>query len=269
MAILETLTLWHFILVFLLLAVPIFYQISRTFKYYLKLLIYYSLTILIGFGVCFYALPRPRDTKNHNFVTACVKLFLGRMMGVKVTIKGKEILEKDEPAVIVINHQSSIDMIPLFTLWPKNCVSLAKRELWLTGPFGLGAWLCGTIYINRLDTQSARKTMESAVGLIKNKKLKVAIFPEGTRNHHGSMLPFKKGAFHLAVTGQVPIIPVVFSSYDTFYSKPEKRFDEGTIIVEVLPPISTIGLGTEDVTALTETTRNQMLSCFERISKGK
>uniref|UniRef100_A0A2C9KS05 1-acyl-sn-glycerol-3-phosphate acyltransferase n=1 Tax=Biomphalaria glabrata TaxID=6526 RepID=A0A2C9KS05_BIOGL len=267
MAVLDSLTLWQFIIIFLLLVIPVAYQLSGTFKYYFKLLIYHTLTILIGLGVCFYALPRGRNTKNHNFVTGCVKLFLWRAVGVKVLIRGQEILEKDEPAVIVVNHQSSLDMIPLFTFWPENCVSLAKRELWLTGPFGLGAWLCGTIYINRLDHQSARKTMETAAELIIKKKLKVAIFPEGTRNYNGSMLPFKKGAFHLAVTGQVPIIPVVFSSYDKFYSKNDKRFDEGSVLVEVLPPIPTTGLKTEDVATLTETTRNQMLACFDRISQ--
>lgn len=86
-------------------------------------------------------------------------------------------------------------------------------------------------------------------------QVRVWVFPEGTRNHNGSMLPFKRGAFHLAVqaqvitesahlptptpaptppcpglcahccpSSQVPIIPVVMSSYQDFYSKKERRF---------------------------------------------
>jgi len=81
------------------------------------------------------------------------------------------------------------------------------------------------------------------------------------------MLPFKKGAFHLAVQGQVPIYPIVFSSYNNFYNKKEKRFDEGPVLVEILPPIPTTGLTKDDVTDLTEKTRNLMLESFDRLNK--
>lgn len=57
-------------------------------------------------------------------------------------------------------------------------------------------------------------------------QIKLWIFPEGTRNNAGSMLPFKKGAFHVAVSGQIPILPVVFSSY-YFLDHKKKTFDEG------------------------------------------
>ncbi|GCB83188.1 hypothetical protein scyTo_0023912, partial [Scyliorhinus torazame] len=58
-------------------------------------------------------------------------------------------------------------------------------------------------------------------------QIRLWVFPEGTRNHDGNMLPFKRGAFHLAVQAQVPIIPVVFSSYNDFYNRAEKRFTSG------------------------------------------
>ncbi|XP_059141364.1 1-acyl-sn-glycerol-3-phosphate acyltransferase alpha-like [Physella acuta] len=267
MAVFESIGTCQLVFIVLFLVLPILYQTSSTFKYHFKLFVYYFLVLLIGFAVTIYSLPRPRDTRNHFFVSWCVKAFLRHVAGMEVEIRGQEILKKDETAVIVMNHQSSLDMIPLFMIWPENCVSLAKKELFYAGPFGIGAWMCGTIYIDRLNHQSARKTMEDTADLIKHKKLKVAIFAEGTRNHKGSMLPFKKGAFHLAVAGQVPIIPVVFSSYNNFYSKPDKRFDEGRVILEVLPPISTVGLTTDDVTSLTELTREKMLECFDRISE--
>lgn len=56
---------------------------------------------------------------------------------------------------------------------------------------------------------------------------KLWIFPEGTRNHSRGMLPFKKGAFHLAIDANAPILPVVFSNYGSFYDSVTKRFDSG------------------------------------------
>lgn len=57
-------------------------------------------------------------------------------------------------------------------------------------------------------------------------QIKLWIFPEGTRHNTGQIHPFKKGAFHVAINSQLPILPVVFSSY-YFLSSEEKRFDSG------------------------------------------
>lgn len=58
---------------------------------------------------------------------------------------------------------------------------------------------------------------------------KLWVFPEGTRRNTGEIHSFKKGAFHMAIAGQIPIIPVVFSRY-YFLEKKEKRFDHGNLI---------------------------------------
>lgn len=262
---------WGFgqiVFIFILLLIPILYQASSVFKYYFKLTVYYGLAVLVGVGVCLYSLRKPKSPDNHVFVTVSVKKLLMKVLGMEIIVRGEEHLQTDEAGIMSINHQSSIDMLPLFYLWPKNAVCLAKREiLWFSGTFGIGAWLCGTIWIDRLNHQRALQTMERTANLINTKKHKVAIFPEGTRNHKGGMLPFKKGAFHLAVQGQVPIFPIVFSSYSNFYSKNEKRFDEGKVLVEILPPIPTKGLKAEDVADLAERTRTTMLEVFDRLNE--
>lgn len=57
------------------------------------------------------------------------------------------------------------------------------------------------------------------------------------------MLPFKKGAFNIAVQAQIPMIPVVISDYRPFYSKNQKYFkNHGKVIVQILKPVETKGV---------------------------
>ncbi|KAF4521651.1 hypothetical protein B566_EDAN009384 [Ephemera danica] len=94
--------------------------------------------------------------------------------------------------------------------------------------------------------------------------IKLWIFPEGTRSN-GSMLPFKKGAFHVAVSAQLPILPAVFSSY-YFLDHASKTLDQGRVIMTFLPPVETKGLCHEDIESLMEKTRSDMITEFHRSS---
>lgn len=59
--------------------------------------------------------------------------------------------------------------------------------------------------------------------------MKVLFFPEGKRHSGNTLIPFKKGPFHLAITSQVPILPVIVSKYFFLNSK-SKRFGSGMVI---------------------------------------
>lgn len=179
------------------------------------------------------------------------------MLGLKWELRGKEHLEKDQACIIVANHQSSLDILGLFCLhpykrtysknpllagmfdiWPvmNKCTVVAKRELFYAWPFGLAAWLCGLIFIDRMQSDKARNSLCDATELIKQKKIKLWIFPEGTRRNTGEIHSFKKGAFHVAIAGQIPILPVVFSSYKTFLDDENKNMTSGKC-VDFLPKI--------------------------------
>lgn len=117
----------------------------------------------------------------------------------------------------------------MFDIWPvmNKCTVVAKRELFYAWPFGLAAWLCGLIFIDRMQSEKARNSLCDATELIKKKKIKLWIFPEGTRRNTGEIHAFKKGAFHMAIAGQIPILPVVFSSYKTFLDDDNKNMTGG------------------------------------------
>lgn len=119
----------------------------------------------------------------------------------------------------------------MFDIWPimNKCTVVAKREIFYFWPFGLAAWLSGLVFIDRMQSDKARNALYDATDIIKQKKIKLWIFPEGTRRNTGEMHPFKKGAFHVAIAAQIPILPVVFSSYTTFLDDKKKNLTSGKL----------------------------------------
>uniref|UniRef100_A0A8D2PRA1 1-acylglycerol-3-phosphate O-acyltransferase n=1 Tax=Zosterops lateralis melanops TaxID=1220523 RepID=A0A8D2PRA1_ZOSLA len=188
--------------------------------------------------------------------------------GVRFEVKGLENFKVEGPAIIVSNHQSILDMMGLMEILPDNCVQVGKKELTYMGSVGLIMYLGGVIFINRKSTSSAKMVMSEVAKTMVAENVTAWCLPplQGTRNCTGDLLPFKKGAFHLAIQGQVPVIPVVYSSFTTFYNPKTKLFTSGKIKVEVLPPIETKGLTSDDVTDLTDRCFSTMRETLFRLS---
>lgn len=144
--------------------------------------------------------------------------------------------------------------------------AIAKRELLLIGTWGIAAWLAGLTFIKRQSRGEAGKSINEALDKMKQKQIKLWVFPEGTRRNTGEIHQFKKGAFHAAIHAQVPVVPVVFSSYTSFLDSKQKIFHSGEIIITALPEISTEGLTAKDVDDLLERTRNLMIDTFKKTS---
>lgn len=92
------------------------------------------------------------------------------------------------------------------------------------------------------------------------------VFPEGTRRNTGEIHPFKKGAFHLAISCQLPILPVVYSRY-YFLNKAEKHFDHGKVTITALPPIETVGMSIDQVDELMKRVHQTMTTQFHESNK--
>ncbi|NWS78775.1 PLCA acyltransferase, partial [Crotophaga sulcirostris] len=149
------------------------------------------------------------------------------VFGLDIVVKGKENLRTKKPFILVSNHQTSFDFIILAEIIPSRCVPIAKKEILYMGTFGLACWLSGVVFIDRKKSQESITTLAEVADSLQKENFSILIFPEGTRNHGGPILPFKRGAFQLAVKAQVPIIPVVISSCRNFYNLKEKRFTTG------------------------------------------
>jgi lysophosphatidate acyltransferase len=140
-------------------------------------------------------------------------------------------LNKTRPAVFIGNHQTELDVLMLGCMFPKYCSVTAKKSLKRMPFLGWFMSLSGTVFIDRANSINARHAMAEASEEITREKQSVYMFPEGTRSYakEPMLLPFKKGAFHLAVQAGVPIVPVVVANYSDVLYLQGWRFNSGTI----------------------------------------
>lgn len=171
-----------------------------------------------------------------------------------------ELLQEPASCIIISNHQHSMDVLGMFQFWhlPDKMTVVAKKMLLYTGPFGLASWLCRLMFIDRTRGDRSRQLMHDAMADLMKNETKLWIFPEGTRHNNNQMHEFKKGAFYLAVQHQIPLQPVVYSSYLGFVNDEKRTFDSGEIIMTAMPRISTEGLTEADIPALIARTKRMM-----------
>lgn len=175
------------------------------------------------------------------------------MTGVTFTVQDPHGALTTRPAVFIGNHQSELDVLMLGCMFPQYCSVTAKASLKFMPFLGWFMYLSKTVFINRSNAKEARQAFAGAVRTMQKDRQSVFIFPEGTRSYASEprVLPFKKGAFHLAVQAQVPIVPVVVANYSGILNVKKKVFNSGAVPVKILAPISTEGLKPEDVADLT------------------
>lgn len=191
-------------------------------------------------------------------------------MGIDVKVIGEENLAH-KPFVAISNHQSTLDILVLGRMFPKGCTVTAKKSLKYIPLLGWFMTLSGTFFLDRSSREKSVKTLNKGLQQIKEKKRALWIFPEGTRLYATDLdiLPFKKGAFHLAQQGNIPIVPVVVSNTSTIMNPKNKVFNRGVITVKVLDPVSTDGLTKEDVGKFSEKIRESMLKELKEIGYSK
>ncbi|KAL0895853.1 hypothetical protein ABMA27_011877 [Loxostege sticticalis] len=195
-----------------------------------------------------------------------------KLYEIEWVLRNEKVLAEERGAVIVANHQSSFDILGMFNIWhvAYKMTAIAKKEVFYVWPFGLSAYLAGVVFINRSDAKNAYKQLEVTSKVMVEEKTKIWLFPEGTRNKdYTKLLPFKKGAFTMAVAAQVPIIPVVFSPY---YFINDKKYTgllviRRHVVIQCLEPISTEGLTSEDVPDLINRVHEKMSIAYKEVSK--
>ncbi|XP_077545514.1 1-acyl-sn-glycerol-3-phosphate acyltransferase alpha-like [Haemaphysalis longicornis] len=188
------------------------------------------------------------------------------LFGVGFKVLHAERLASVRNCILVANHQNSLDIIGIVSHWRlfHPCVPVIKKWFLYSGPVGLLCWLTGSVFIDRSDGRRGREALNAKLRDVSDGKLSLFVFPEGTRNAGPKMLPFKKGAFYMAVQCQVPIVPVIFSRYSSFFDAKRKIYKNGEVTMTVLPPVSTQSLDTDDVAEIARKVQDIMQEHIDR-----
>jgi 1-acyl-sn-glycerol-3-phosphate acyltransferase len=157
------------------------------------------------------------------------------------------------PYVVVSNHESFVDIL-LISHLPWEMKWLTKVELFRVPVLGWMQRLAGDIPVKRGFGPSALEAMARCREVLAH-RVSVMIFPEGTRSPTTDLLPFKDGAFRLAIDAGVPILPLALHGTGTALRKHDWRIGRSTAVVRVLEPVETAGLTPADVPALKERVR--------------
>uniref|UniRef100_A0A0A9X2N6 1-acylglycerol-3-phosphate O-acyltransferase n=1 Tax=Lygus hesperus TaxID=30085 RepID=A0A0A9X2N6_LYGHE len=177
------------------------------------------------------------------FIWAMVRGVLGRVIGLNVELEDAFKLESAPKGIIVMNHQSIWDFLTVCSMYSRlgdTIHTVSRKEVYYMWPLGFAMWLAGSIFIDRSSpatalnhlTEEARRIFDPS----NPNKSKIIIFPEGTRNKGlGGFLEFRKGAFKIAASLNVPVIPIVcpphkFIGHLTF-------FGSATLNLMILDPV--------------------------------
>ena len=151
------------------------------------------------------------------------------------------------PAVYIINHSSTVDLLTILAMGLPRARFVAKWELQYNPIFFLLGRLTGQVFIKRQDSERAVATLQNVYQRIKENRLSVMLAPEGSRKHPGIIGPFKKGPFRMAMDLDYPIVPIYFEGNRELSSGGSLMVRSGKAVGHVHPPIDTSGWTLENL----------------------
>ena len=237
-------------------------------------ILYYLFTLLqVSFwfimSVIVLIITYPFD-KSRRWVHECSRCICFLLYGVppfiRRTIDGLENIEKGKPYVMVMNHNSGVDIFAAYKI-PLNFRWVSKREVFWVPFMGPLLSIHGDIPIER---GNATKAMAKVLRLGKlwiSRGATVAIFPEGTRSKTGEINRFKAGAFNLAKEAGVEILPVVMTGTNEFFRKGWLVNWRNRVAIRVLKPVSTEEVAAKEVADLSTEVRERMVLALDELRK--
>ena len=199
-------------------------RIVTIFFYFLLI----NLTLLV---IC---ITRPFHRDNVH-VAGILYSSISRLLGLRLELRIPDSVKNGGPFVIIANHQNSYDLLTICAAAQKGTVVIGKKSLIWIPVFGQIFWLLGSIIMDRKNSGRDHDTLQSTAQKIKDRRLSVWFFPEGTRSYGRGLLPFKSGAFRIAKATNGAVVTVCASNLRNKVKL--NRWDNGTLIIEASEPL--------------------------------
>lgn len=186
------------------------------------------------------------DEKNSSVQQWCMRTWARSLCwagGVGVVLHGIEHVAPNRGVVYASNHVSWFDIFAMASVLPRYTF-VAKAELRRIPIFGWGAEGAGVVFLARENRKSAFEAYADVAARVKQ-GLCVVVCPEGTRGGSYALRPFKKGPFVLAIAAGAPVVPVVVYGAREVMPKGAWRVRAGTVHVNLLQPVDTLGFDYE------------------------
>lgn len=219
------------------------------------------LIILAGFPLVAVCWLIDRTGKINHYLEKWYLSTLARIIGMKMTIQGRENYCRSEQYLIIANHKSSADVFAAGRALRLHFKFFAASFLFSIPIFGWCISMAGYLPIDRSNRRQARDSIIKGTGILKQGKASLLIFPEGTRIKAPEIGEFKFGFLRIAKEARKPILPVVIEGTDKIKKKEELWFRPGHVQISILPPVST-----ED---LTEDNWNETKQMYEEMLRAE
>ena len=142
---------------------------------------------------------------------------------------------------------------------------MAKKEVYKLPFFRTAAKSFNFIKVDRSDKNDRKSINQQAKTLFSN-GWSLMVYPQGTRAKKDNFLPFKSGAFHIALDNNIPILPVVIAGTGDIWPRGEKFMTSGKAIINTLEPIDISKYTKETIDQLVEETYEKMSKVYKELS---
>lgn len=211
------------------------------------------------------------NTQRHLIVLGinCVRIAMA-ILGIRAVVAGREHIQLHRAALYTVNHASNVEPPVLFAvlrdLTPRLKV-VYKAVLRKLPILGRGFDVVGFVPIERENRERATQAIDKAAASVQSGN-SLLMFPEGTRSRTGQLLPFKKGAFILAIKAQAPVVPTAIYGAARAMRPGSPLIWPTTVRVHFGPPVETTGLQITDRDALAERVRGEVARLLDEAASA-
>ncbi len=207
--------------------------------------------------------PGAKDRSSLAIIKGIFR-FVIFLSGTKVTVKGLENLPTDRSVLYIGNHRSYFDIIINYVYMPGPTGFIAKKETSKVPAFRIWMKNVRCLFLDRDDIKQGLQTILSAIEYVKA-GISIFIFPEGTRNKtEEPLLPFKSGSFKIATKSGCDIIPVSINNTSAIFEDHFPKIKKAHVIIEYGKPISVTGLSRDELKALPDMVKDNILYMYEQ-----